>query len=381
VLVSVTSEPVINGLRTALVGPDSWEELNACPICNENEYIRDVAIVEGEFTASVTSVCLDCEFGFKRRRPTEEWFNRFYSADWDEHGQSLSRSGLSVRPKGKVVAFCNSHLTEASRVLEVGAGFGGFLLAFKRQGHDVFGVERSQHRAAYVNDVLGIPCVHSPIETAKLPHRFDLIYMNHVLEHVSDPSEVIRLLRAKLSDAGMVYQAVPDFWQEYPPQIFHFIPHLSLFTAKSIERLFIKNGFKVVKAEVDNEIQLLTVKTDAPVESAGSSQASRSMFWDKVVNYIRRSFGGGGKRTLVWCKSGGPSYFRSWTFPGWALIPALTRLGFATSNMLPQSVAYHALPEFLHVQRPRMLTVNMSDGDGLPLSIKHARDEQAVWVK
>src|SRR5207244_1821881 len=158
----------------------------------------------------------------------------------------LEKGKTGMQPDPKVLQFCAPHLSGPTDVLDVGAGFGRSLLAFQQQGHAVYGIERSEHRCRYIRDVLGISCANSAVETAEFRDAFGLIYMNHVLEHVSDPAVVIAELAEKLTSDGMIYIAVPDFWNgEYPPQSFHFVPHLSWFTEKSLQRLLARHGLRV----------------------------------------------------------------------------------------------------------------------------------------
>jgi len=383
-LASVTTRPVHSGFRTALVDPSSWEELLVCPICQQSEFLRDIGIVEGESRAAVTSVCMDCEHGFLRRRPSKEWFDQFYSREWDQRGQSLVKDNkVAVPPNAKVLTFCAPYLLACSNVLEVGAGLGSFLLAFKEQGHNVYGIERSEHCAKYVRDVLGIPCVYSSVESAKLSDKFGLIYLNHVLEHVSDPGEVIAIISTMLSEDGMIYLAVPDFWQEYPPQAFHYVPHLSLFTIKSISRLLARNGLRVIKTAVGREIQVLAVKANPTKEDIGNSDsASRSSFWDMVSHFVHQAFGGqSGRHTLVWFHKNGETVYRSQVFPGTRLTSGLIKMTLAARHALPKRVWKRVLPDFLASGRLRMLTVNLIGDTSLPVNVRHQGRGAPVWVK
>src|SRR5207253_2801608 len=99
--------------------------------CGRAESLRDVGIVEGTALSAVSSVCLDCEHGFLRRRPTSQWFDQFYSKAWDQSGQDrLEKGKTGMQPDPKVLQFCAPHLSGPTDVLDVGAGFGRSLLAF-----------------------------------------------------------------------------------------------------------------------------------------------------------------------------------------------------------------------------------------------------------
>src|SRR5919106_1253148 len=147
--VEVRSIPVLSGLDEATVPPGDWEELTACGACGEDGALRDVVTVAGRRqAATVLAVCDRCEHAFLRRRPTQAWFDRYYAAEWDARGRSAD---AAETPLGrKVAGFCAPHLGERARVLDVGAGFGSQLLGFRELGHEPYGLERSEHRAAHV---------------------------------------------------------------------------------------------------------------------------------------------------------------------------------------------------------------------------------------
>ena len=69
---------------------------------------------------------------------------------YDLTGRWLARSGSSSRER-ELAVMLDGALGRPSRVLELGAGFGGFALAIARMGHRVIAVERSTVRAQYAS--------------------------------------------------------------------------------------------------------------------------------------------------------------------------------------------------------------------------------------
>ena len=139
----------------------------------------------------------------------------------------------------------------SGRVLEIGASVGTMLLIFKEEGWEVWGVEPSA--SAQVAKERGIKISKTTFEKAKFPKNyFDLIILNHTLEHMSDPVEVLRRVRILLKKEGMVFIDVPNFgglsvalmgkrWPFILPEehIFHFTP-------KTLQKVLEKAGFKVL---------------------------------------------------------------------------------------------------------------------------------------
>ena len=394
---SVTTSPLLAGLRSVAIDPQDWETLNRCPICQRSDYLRDTAVVD---RGSIATVCLDCEYGFLRRRPVRAWYERFYSKEWDRDGQGRVGRRAAKRPKVNTRAadFCAGHLMPGSTVLDVGAGFGSILLAFQARGFKVRGIERSEHRAAYLQDVLGIASSRSPIESFTPSGEIHLMCMNHVLEHVSDPAEAIATMAAMLPEGGMIYIAVPDFWRgEYPPQTFHFVPHLSSFTVKSLSRLLTGHGLHVVKTHGEKDIQVLAIKAGAAAadNDLKSDSASRAAFWDKTSAAVLDGFGTrAGHHMLVWFEDDGQEMWtyqrRVFSAPRFLSLPlkmailgeaAVERALPKTSRRVVQRILRPRLPAFVTSGRTRMLTVRVSGDMTLPVHITHPPQQAPVWIK
>jgi 2-polyprenyl-3-methyl-5-hydroxy-6-metoxy-1,4-benzoquinol methylase len=347
--------------------------------------------VEGESLGTVVSVCLDCEHGFLRRRPSKEWYDRFYLRDWDQAGQkSAAENGIRFPPNVDTFNFCAPHLLNNSEVLDIGAGFGSLLLPFRNHGHNVYGIERSPHRAQYLQDVLKIPCSNLPIESFKPSRKFDLICMYHVLEHVSDPAEAISILAEMLSKRGMIYIAVPDFWRgEYAPQAFHFVPHVSWFTVKSLQRLLTKNGFSLVKKLDNKEIQFLAVKETGSASDMPDlgDPVSRSAFWNRTSGAMLEAFGHPkGNRTLLWFIDWNQQkwFYQRHVLPGSRVTSPLVQSLFTVAHSLPERLyvrIHRYLPDFVRSDGVRMLTVDLRGDRTLPITIRHPYRQAPVWIK
>jgi len=106
---------------------------------------------------------------------------------------------------------------KGKRVLDVGCGYGGILLAMADAGAaSIAGVEVDAERLHWAKertDAIGFPadlrvadiCVEADIR--KLP-SFDVILMQDVMEHVPDPSVAMRHISSLLAPGGAVYVQV-----------------------------------------------------------------------------------------------------------------------------------------------------------------------------
>jgi SAM-dependent methyltransferase len=98
------------------------------------------------------------------------------------------------------------------QLLDVGAGKGEFVLEAGRTGWEAVGLEPSPAFCDYARERLGVTLVcgwlgeEAGISTAS----FDLVTLNHVLEHVEEPVPLLRSIAAYLRPGGLLFVEVPN---------------------------------------------------------------------------------------------------------------------------------------------------------------------------
>lgn len=140
------------------------------------------------------------------------------------------------------------------RVLDIGTSTGTMLDIFKDDGWETWGVEPSE--SALVAREKGHELVKGFFEKVKLPQEyFDLVIMNHTLEHVDDPNVVLGKVYRILKKDGILLVDVPnaggvgarllgDRWPYKLPN-----EHKYQFTRKSLTKVFEKAGFQTIHFE------------------------------------------------------------------------------------------------------------------------------------
>jgi len=97
-----------------------------------------------------------------------------------------------------------------SRVLDFGCGNGDFLLRARALGHDVVGVDFDEQALAVALKRGLEAALPQDLENQGLVGQFDMITANHVIEHVSDPRELLARFRQWLKPGGRLFIEVPD---------------------------------------------------------------------------------------------------------------------------------------------------------------------------
>lgn len=107
----------------------------------------------------------------------------------------------------------NSH----KKVLDFGSGKGQFLAEAKKNGWSGIGIETAKDRAKFAEDKYRVEVIQEFYSEGPIKGgEFDLISLNHVLEHLPEPvSLVCELLESNLAKGGLLYIEVPraDSWQ------------------------------------------------------------------------------------------------------------------------------------------------------------------------
>jgi SAM-dependent methyltransferase len=230
-----------------------------CPLCSAADYqsvcddVRDY-----EYGAPGTYSWLRCKAcGLIRLwpEPTPEVLNLAYP-EW-YHAYVPPNSGLTQRLIGyvsdRLAASITSGLSDGAAVLDVGCSTGTLLERLgKRKPLRLYGVEYRES-AAEAARAKGITVWQGDFEAADIPPgSFDLVIMQHVLEHVFDPIATLRKVREVLKPGGRVLGELPNF-DSWDAKLFgrywgggHAPRHLWFFTPVTMRKALANTGFSNV---------------------------------------------------------------------------------------------------------------------------------------
>jgi len=150
----------------------------------------------------------------------------------------------------------------ASVVLDIGCGAGGFAAGLRDQGREleIWGVEMCPEAARLAAEVMDEILVGD--FSAVLPElplgRFDCIVLNDILEHVVHPDEILRRIKPLLAPGGRVVASIPNVrhffnvlelvvhgrW-DYTDEGILDRTHLRFFTRSSMKTMFQESGYLV----------------------------------------------------------------------------------------------------------------------------------------
>ena len=139
-------------------------------------------------------------------------------------------------------------------ILDFGCGWGGFLKNIKNY-KSLSGIELRKECLEYIKYNIKKIDISNNINSFK--HKFDVITMFHVLEHIPYQIETLKILKSKLKNKGKIIIEVPhaedflilqDDLKEFKNFTF-WSQHLILHTYDSLNTIITKAGFKNIKIQ------------------------------------------------------------------------------------------------------------------------------------
>lgn len=218
---------------------DGVKGFDMCPICGS------WVSFWGKTQGHQILVCSSCGLGMTEDGQKQELG---YHRDAVYQKESAQFANIFQRR----IKLVNKFYPQPGKVLEIGSSTGLLLSLLKKQGWEVLGVELSKEAASEA-EKRGVPTLKVPFEEAKLPlSSFDVVIINHTLEHLQDLDLTIKKVSALLKNKGILLIDVPNFgsfsagwlkgnWPYLLPK-----EHFWHFTARSLTLLLEKYGLNVL---------------------------------------------------------------------------------------------------------------------------------------
>jgi 2-polyprenyl-3-methyl-5-hydroxy-6-metoxy-1,4-benzoquinol methylase len=260
---------------------DIESETVACPLCGNLDF--EPLCLSDRYGMGITTVgCTRCGLLMTNPQPTARYLSEFYKHAYRRYYQKVHKPSLpyikELRKDARSAVSAayileNIPLLQGALILDIGASEGCMLHAIKAKRPDLIahGAEPNPEFREFAGK--HVPCkTHEHISSASIADiDFDLIIVNHVFEHVKDPSVFLKQLSQKLSRGGKLYLEVPDTTSYKSLDSLH-IAHLFHYSTKSLESILRAGGFNVLLIERYEPIMhpaSIRVIAEVASESAG----------------------------------------------------------------------------------------------------------------
>jgi len=187
-------------------------EAERCPACGST-HLEDLDVLQMRGRRfGFVSLCDACGLVFSNPPPTEEALAQFYApaGTWNETHAADPGAPKKSRGGGRWLSQFDPIRNELSvaspppgaRVLDYGCGTGGDLDVLQERGWETFGIEPAVDQA--------FPR-HRRLDVIPAEPTFDLVLLNHVLEHVTRPLALLSQLARACRVSGYLLVGVPRF--------------------------------------------------------------------------------------------------------------------------------------------------------------------------
>lgn len=139
---------------------------------------------------------------------------------------------------------------------DIGCGFGALVYAFQQIGVNSSGNEMNEEWVKAANPFCKNAITAAPLNVCLkgLPYSIDFFTILHVLEHLPDPGETLRIALNHLSEKGLIYICVPNAQSlrvltggRRKDPCYSFPNHLNYFTPLSLINFLHEAGLDVVE--------------------------------------------------------------------------------------------------------------------------------------
>lgn len=232
----------------------------SCPCCGNEEYVTYLELEDYFLSHEKFRIlrCVNCGLLKTHPQPHSEALGKYYkSVQYFSH--VTESKGVDFSLYNIIRKFMLSRklslikrYSPGNRLLDIGCATGIFIDYCQKHGYKVEGIEPEERARNYGNKQLGLT-INDLNHLCLLPEKsFDVVTMWHVLEHVNDLDERMRLTHHILTDNGTAIIALPNplsydaqhykkFWAAYdvPRHLFHF-------TQDAFTLLTKKYGFQII---------------------------------------------------------------------------------------------------------------------------------------
>lgn len=224
-----------------------------CYVCDSEDKWKKL---EGLHSNSLLQICKKCgnlchEVDVVKRDKMLDYYRKEYRPGPTHKNLLTTTNKLQA-----MMRFLEGFLKGKKGLLcgDVGAATGYFLFWLRGLGHRVTGSEYTVSFRRVSEHYYQIPLT----EELETKHRYDLISMYHVLEHMTDPDKKLEHYRSLLSNDGRMFIATP-YWLEcieeqsgFPMQGFDHLfhkDHINVFSKNQLQNLFKKTGLVIEKED------------------------------------------------------------------------------------------------------------------------------------
>ncbi|MDR1395528.1 MAG: class I SAM-dependent methyltransferase, partial [Deltaproteobacteria bacterium] len=174
---------------------------------------------------------------------------------WKSILKSQPQLDMDILKFGYGLDLATAYMTGSRNLLDIGAGNGDFVLLAQERSWNAVAMELNLESVASL-ERQGIRVIVKPLEVCDIePGAFDLVTMWEVLEHLTEPRNILYEVRRILAADGLLLILVPNVHSlvtrllHERSDTFGGHSHLNHFNPESLARLLELMGFQILEME------------------------------------------------------------------------------------------------------------------------------------
>ena len=190
-------------------------------------------------------ICKNCQLNVlgTSQKELDEKIEHFYDEDFwkNKHDETLKSNFTDQYSSGRIklwrsqTKYCKEILNTNKTILEIGSGHGEAIYNFDKIGYNVTGIEPDKTNVSFINKKLtNSICMIGKAENISFDKKFDIIWLNHVFEHLSKPIEFLNKIESVLDQHGFIFIEVPSVERVNDWRKFNSAPHAYNYSKQSL---------------------------------------------------------------------------------------------------------------------------------------------------
>jgi 2-polyprenyl-3-methyl-5-hydroxy-6-metoxy-1,4-benzoquinol methylase len=211
---------------------------------------EDLQITDSRYGLTLRLLrCADCGFTFAEAAEVGELVQLYEQLEDNAYEEGLENRAVQMR---WILKLCREVNPQTRTLLEIGSGIGLLVNEARKAGFDATGVEPSRSLVAAAKRILGVELLNGTFPHPSLEgRRFDVVLVVDVIEHVSDPVELLRNTAAALTDEGLLVVVTPDAGSLAARLLghrwWHFrLAHVGYFNSSTMRKAAANAGLEIV---------------------------------------------------------------------------------------------------------------------------------------
>ena len=153
-------------------------------------------------------LCKDC--GLIWRTPDSSQISKTYEKSYFHSKKYSNKRKHKIKKSGWLIDLARIHNPGISNLIEIGCSLGYTLEAANNRFINHLGIDISNYAVDYCNNI-GLNATKASFEELKKTgQKYDLLFMQHVLEHFENPFQVLKDCYELLNENGIILILVPN---------------------------------------------------------------------------------------------------------------------------------------------------------------------------